>query len=165
MKLLNTENELRDLAQIIERSLHVKLFCFESSTPKWNAQRNLEGRTHYVDDDTLRFHKSRVLHSGQFAWGLLFGITCSDSLDFNNTQRGFRCAVFDVWGTCIYRPKLEESFSSSKAAQKALDKIELDVLAHYRAEIAGKIEWAKRDLAALETVAATVANIGQAQAA
>jgi len=41
----------------------MKLFTRESGDPKTNAQRNLMGRTHYVDDATLRFHASRVTNN------------------------------------------------------------------------------------------------------
>ena len=33
----------------------------ESYNPKRNAQANLAGRSHFVDDDTLRFFAGRVL--------------------------------------------------------------------------------------------------------
>ncbi len=38
----------------------MNLYRSESNNPKWNAQSNLSGRTHYVDEDTLRWHKSRA---------------------------------------------------------------------------------------------------------
>ena len=46
-----------------------------------NAQRNLEGRTHYVDTNTLSFHKSRVLAANADAEGLLFVLLTSDAAD------------------------------------------------------------------------------------
>lgn len=35
-----------------------ELYREQGNNPKYHAQRNLQGRTHYVDDDTLRFHKA-----------------------------------------------------------------------------------------------------------
>ncbi|KAH2035914.1 hypothetical protein KXW51_006159, partial [Aspergillus fumigatus] len=75
------------------------LFRTESHDPKTNAQRNLCGRTHYVDDDNLRFHKSRVISARVVDNGLLFAIVTSDALDFENRKRGFRYVIFDVFGT------------------------------------------------------------------
>ena len=98
----------------------MNLYRDESSNAKWNAQRNLSGRTHYVDDDTLRFHKSRVISSYVTDNGLLFAIVTSDALDMNNTRRGFRYVIFDVFGTSIERTNIEESFTTSRAACKAM---------------------------------------------
>lgn len=98
----------------------MRLYRNESSDPKTNAQRNLCGRTHYVDDETLRWHKSRVLSARVVDEGLLFAIVTSDALDMNNTKRGYRFVVFDVFGTVLERPKLEESYRTSEKAAKAM---------------------------------------------
>jgi hypothetical protein len=92
----------------------------ESSDPTSNAQRNLEGRTHYVDADTLRFHKSRVLKTYIPDNGLLFGLIESVAMDMHNTKRGFRYVVFDIFGTVLSRVNLEECFSTREKAQKAM---------------------------------------------
>jgi hypothetical protein len=97
----------------------------ESSNPKWNAQRNLQGRTHYVDDDTLRFHKSRIISSRVIGGhdrrgGLLFAIITSDALDMNNTRRGFRFVIFDIFGSVLERPDLDNAFRTSEQARKAM---------------------------------------------
>lgn len=98
---------------------NLDLFSDKASDPTANAQRNLMGRTHFVDPDTLRFHKSRVLRARHHDDGLLFSIVTSDSLDWNNTKRGFRYAIFDIFGTCLDRPDLEQSFKTSEQANKA----------------------------------------------
>lgn len=92
----------------------------ESSDPKTNAQRNLMGRTHYVDPDALRFHKSRVLSSRHVDNGLLFAIVTSDALDYHNTKRGYRYAIFDLNGYVVERTEREGAFKSRKAAEKAM---------------------------------------------
>ena len=94
------------------------LYRNESSDPKRNAQRNLMGRTHYVDDDTLRFHKSRVISARHTDNGLLFAIVTSDALDMNGSKRGFRFAIFDVFGTMVQRPDLEHAARTSEQATK-----------------------------------------------
>ena len=88
-----------------------------------NAQDNLCGRTHYVDDGTLRFHKSRIISAHVLYEGLLFGIVESYSADYNNTRRAFRGVIFDLFGTALYRPELADGFSTSKAATKAFWKM------------------------------------------
>lgn len=47
--------------------------------PKANAQRNLLRRTHYVDDDTLAYFKSRILFGKSVADGLGFAIVVAAS--------------------------------------------------------------------------------------
>lgn len=98
----------------------MQLYRNESSNPKWNAQRNLEGRTHYVDDDTLRFHRSRILDTYITDGGLIFALVESCATDYENTKRVFRPVIFDVTGFVLERPKLEDSYNSSKAARDAM---------------------------------------------
>lgn len=96
------------------------LYERKGSSPKFNAQRNLAGRTHYVDDDTLRFHKSRVISARAVDNGLLFAIVTSDAIDYQNTRRGFRFVIFDLFGKIIGRTELEKSFRTSAQAEKAM---------------------------------------------
>lgn len=94
------------------------LYRNESSDPKNNAQRNLCGRTHYVDDDTLRYHKSRIISARHTDGGLLFAIVTSDALDMNNSRRGFRYVIFDLFGTVLSRCELEHARRTSDQATK-----------------------------------------------
>ena len=92
----------------------------ESSYPKVNAQRNLCGRTHYVDDDTLRWHKSRVISTHVTDGGLLFAIVTSDALDMDNKRRGFRFVVFNLFGAVLGRTDMESAYRTSDKARKAM---------------------------------------------
>ena len=98
----------------------MNLYRNESSNPKWNAQRNLEGRTHYVDDDTLRFHHARILTTAVTDGGLLFALVESYAADMNNTTRLFRPVIFDIDGNVIERNSLDEGFKTSKHATNAM---------------------------------------------
>jgi hypothetical protein len=98
----------------------MQLYRNESSDPKYNAQRNLEGRTHYVDDDTLKFHKSRILRTVITDGGLLLAIIESYAVDMHNTSRAFRPVIFDLFGTVIECPKLEDGFKTHKQALDAM---------------------------------------------
>lgn len=144
MKTTHTPEQLRTLAETV-KTAGGNLFRSESGDPAHDAQRNLMGRTHYVDPDTLRWHKSRVLSRAILADGLLYRITESCALDMHNTKRGKRCVVFDVFGTTIYHPDLDSCFSTSDAARKAAEKQEIDLIAHYRTAIAERLHWAKQD--------------------
>lgn len=107
-------------------------FDDQSYDPKYNAQRNLQGRTHYVDDATLRCFRSRVLLTAINFDGLLFGLVESVSLDPDHTQRGFRAVVFDLFGTIIDRKGLDDCRKTRKAAEKDMLEVmnKTDALAH-----------------------------------
>jgi hypothetical protein len=104
------------------------LYSNKASDPKNNAQRNLTGRTYYVDDDTLRWHHSRILSARATAGGWLFAIVESVALDMRNTKRGCRYVIFDVFGDTVgTRVDLEHTWRRSEQAEKAMYK-ELDTL-------------------------------------
>lgn len=98
----------------------IELYSDKSSDARINAQRNLCGRTHYVDTDTLRWHKSRVLRAHATVDGLLFWIRTSDALDMNNTRRGYRYVIFDLHGNVLSRPDSEHAFRTHRACEKAM---------------------------------------------
>lgn len=87
---------------------------------KLNAQLNLESRSHYVDDNTLRFHHARILESRDHDNGLLFSLIESCAMDMRNTNRTFRYVIFDLFGNVIARPNLQEGFATSLKARKAM---------------------------------------------
>jgi hypothetical protein len=90
------------------------------SSAKYEAQDQLSGKTHYVDDDTLRFHHCRIISCDISHDGMLFWLIESVSLDMNNTKRGFRYVVFDVFGNVISRHDLADCVSTSKKARSEL---------------------------------------------
>jgi hypothetical protein len=139
------------------------LYSTKSSYPRPNAQQNLAGRTHYVDDDTLRYHKSRILSARSTYDGLLFAIVESVALDYQNKKRGCRYVVFDVFGNVVSRVSLEECWRTSAQATKAMWRFinDCDPRAITLAAIENAEKWHARDmdelrgkLAALEPKAA-----------
>ena len=80
------------------------------------AQRELQGRTHYVDPDTMRHFRSRVLYAAAFQQGTLFGLVESVSLDMHHTKRGFRHVIFGLDGEVLTRTTLEECVASKRKA-------------------------------------------------
>lgn len=95
------------------------LYRNESSYPKNNAQRNLCGRTHYVDDDTLRGFHSRIISARETHGGLLFAIVTSDAKDFENRSRGFRYVIFDLFGNVVDRNPSSVDREYFKSSNKA----------------------------------------------
>lgn len=87
---------------------------------KYDAQLNLEGRTHYVSDETLRYHYSRIQSTYVTDNGLLFALIESTALDHQNRTRGFRYVIFNVFGHVISRVKLEDCFKTSDKARAAM---------------------------------------------
>jgi len=138
----------------------MQLYRHESTNPKWNAQLNLAGRTHYVDDETLKFHKSRVLSARHTDQGLLFAIVTSDALDWQGTKRGFRYVIFDLFGTVVGRVELDQAFTTSAAAAKAMWEAlnTLDVAAVNLAGLERFREQTKREAAAMLTTIETIAD-------
>ena len=126
----------------------------ESGDPKFNAQQNLEGRTHYVDDRTLRYHHSRVLSSGIDGEGFIFWIIESYAVDPDNRNRAFRFVIFDVFGCVLERPQLHEGFTSSNKAKRELDKTlkGIDIKAHTLNAIEHEERCNRRDMDALRQI-------------
>lgn len=91
-----------------------------SYDPKYNAQQNLSGRTHYAEDSTLSFFHARILDTFETDGGLLFALIESVALDMHNTKRGFRYVIFDIFGHTLSRVGLEESFTTSAKAKAAM---------------------------------------------
>lgn len=154
MKTTTTPEQIQSIIGALEK-LHIHPFQHESCDAKRDAQANLRNKTHYVDDETLRWHKSRVLSTAPLHEGLLFRITCSDAMDMHNTKRGFRSVVFDAFGTTIDRCGLEDAASTKHMAIKRSDMEEIDLVAHYRDAIARELK--NREQAAQDYQAALLA--------
>ena len=125
--------------------------------PKDEAQEALRGRTHYVDDSTLRYFHARITDARPIMEGLFFEIMESSSLDMNNTARGFRVVVFDVFGETVYRPTLDDMKATSTAARKAYEKgFQIDAAAHYAQKLQHRAAMLTREAYELQQAAAQV---------
>ncbi len=132
----------------------ISLFRDESSTALWNAQRNLSGRTHYADDDTLKCFGARVLQCSITDDGLLLGIV--ESVSHPSLGRLFRPVFFDVFGTVVSRPEIEDAFKNSQAARNSFWKIanELDAVALTKTALENRRKSLARELGNIETILA-----------
>jgi len=111
---------MKTLANILTHEALPKRFNREySDNPTISAQKNLEGRTHYVDPQTLKYHGSRILSALPVSDGAFFKIIETVSIDYQHTKRGYRAVLFDLFGTAIYHPKLEETHTNKEKADKA----------------------------------------------
>lgn len=127
------------------------------SNAKHHAQEALQGRTHYVDDSTLKFFSARITEARPIMDGLFYEIMESTSKDMNNTARGFRVVVFDVFGETVYRPDLSELRSTSAAARKAYEKeFTIDAAEHYSATLKAKAFRLQKESAAMAEAAEQV---------
>lgn len=128
-----------------------RLFENKYYSGKANAQENLRGISHYVDDSTLRYFKSRICDATEIMGGLFFKIVESVSLDMHNTKRGYRVVVFDVFGSTVERASLDDCHKTRKQAERNFHFL-LDAQAYYakRLRELGEIEAnaAKRKIAA-----------------
>ena len=149
--IIDTPKQIKKLVDVLARLGHradvPRLYRHESSDPTRDAQRNLDGRTHYVDADTLRWHKSRILDARADAEGLLFLVLTSDAADPENRRRIFRIVAFDLFGTVIFRDSLEDAATTSKGARKHFAAFRVNLTDHYRAVLAERVERLAEDLA------------------
>lgn len=99
---------------------HFTLYRSASSDAVRNAQRNLMGRTHYVDPDSLSYHRSRILETHITDDGTLFTIIESYAADYENTRRLRRFVTFDVCGHVVSRVSLDEGWNTTSQARKAM---------------------------------------------
>jgi hypothetical protein len=137
---------------------NVRPYRNESCRADYDAQRNLQGRTHYVDPDTLRGFQARILNGGHVADGLLYWIL--ESVQSRPQHGGYtrRAIVFDVFGDIVNdRATLSESQGewfrdTAKAEQAAAAFIAgFDAVKHTADKLAAK---ARRDIKiARETLA------------
>lgn len=72
----------------------------KSSYAVSDAQRNLEGRTHYADPDTLKYFKAKILRSTHSKNGLFYLL--QESLPHpDHAGRVRRNVLFDIFGSVV----------------------------------------------------------------
>jgi hypothetical protein len=130
---------------------------------KANAQDNLCGRTHFVDDATLRWHNSRVCYASSQYGGWLFAVIVTDpaieaaykegGIEHINVLRGYRYQIFDVFGTTVARVPVDQLYETRKACEAAMlaDLAGMDPAAITRKGIEHSEYWHRREMADLET--------------
>lgn len=108
--------------------------AYSALTNKAKAQNQLAGRTHYVDDGTLKGFGSRILQAQMSCRGLVFYIMESLPKDNRSGERGFRMVAFDIFGECLLRrlPRAELASTSAQAEKRFWAEFnEFDLQDHY----------------------------------
>ena len=143
-------------------SCGVRLFERVGYDAKACAQRNLSGRTHYADDDTLKYFFARITSARPESGGSLLLMVESVAKDYRNTSRGFRFVAFDLFGEVL--TERDTYFTSTdKACAAGLTWLEsFDVAAHYRAALAERATRLERDAARMRAGAAALAALESA---
>lgn len=149
-----------NLTKLITTAANVAPYTDKSSDHKRNAQENLQGRTHYAEDEALKFFKARIVSAHADADGLFFKMVESVALDYDNTRRGFRVIVFDLFGQPIFRPKFEECTNSKATALKFWEMSEkIDPATYYRAEFKHRANRLTNQAAAMRETAAMLEEV------
>lgn len=122
----------------------------DSSYALPRAQRALSGRTHYVDDDTMKYfgcriNACRVDFNGLYVWIL-------ESVAHPSMGRVHRFVLFDVFGT-VLTERLDALRKTRKQAEKDVDAFlgTFDPLAHTEKVLRERIALDQRRIA--ETMA------------
>lgn len=95
---------------------NIYLFRERSGFPLSQAQRNLDTRTTYVEDSSLKVFDAKIHSCEVLDNGLILGIIESVKQGAD-AARVFRPVFFDVFGNVIARPDVDESFPNQKQAQ------------------------------------------------
>ena len=93
----------------------ISIFSDKNYDAKYNAQRNLDGKTHYVDDDTLKYFNARILKCRVLHDGLILAII--ESLDIPEHGKAKRVVFFDIFGGVIGKSRDTVFKTTDKADQ------------------------------------------------
>ena len=132
-----------------------------SCDARYNAQHNLRGRSHFVDEDTLRYFKGRVLSAYDSADGRLFVVVHSQRENWDNANRIFSYAIFDLAGS-IVAGRVQSYKTAAKARKECeemleqidADQLTLDALSYLEGRFANDISYARQKWAPALEVAA-----------
>lgn len=144
----------QDILNFTRSNCGITGFTSHSCNPKYNAQRNLAGRTHYADDDTLAFFKARILSARDEANGLLFILLESVSGISKDARKTKRAVIFDVFGTVVNDRDGENAWhaTSNKARKGAMEFVEsFDAVSHTLAELERKAKRLEEESSAIRS--------------
>lgn len=152
----------RELATSIAHVIGTTLFSrLHGYSAKNDAQANLRGKTHYVDDATLKAFYSRISSARHTDQGLIYSIVESVAGDYQNNSRGFRFVSFDLFGTIVndrVSADVNRLHKSRAKAEKEMRQFldAFDVAAHYKTELAQRAETMKAQAANLHKLAKSI---------
>jgi len=129
---------------------YVSLYSDKSYVPKNNAQANLDGRTHWADDDTLRFFSCRILTAGDYGNGELFCVTYNQAQSFDG-GKVFGFIIFDVFGECVIDRKFNSAHKRDKAYRITRAQCEAYVDLITETGLAHRVRCLQREIEALQS--------------
>jgi len=124
------------------QGLGVTTYSCKSCDAKRDAQQNLEGKSHFVDESTLRYFKARVNNCWipeVFGDCLLLAVAHSDGSKPVDPHFNKRVSVFDAFGTTIYQTEWNTT------TRHATDEFDtwlktFDTYAHYKETILATVK-------------------------
>jgi hypothetical protein len=117
--------------------MYIKLFRTKSSNPKIDVQNNLEGLTNYVDPDTMKFFKARIIDCKITSCGQYLILVESLPLGSFDAERKKRAVVFNILGHVLH--KTEGGHNAQQQIKHAYDFIN-DHEAQYWVEVENSIK-------------------------
>jgi len=116
-----TNIQQKTIDNIVSACSALGFYRFEnkSSYHDDDAVRNLDGKTHYVDPDTMRFFNAKTLRAKHLN-SLFYIIEQSQASDCGNSSRVRRVSVFNIFGECVEQEGDFTSANYSKTAYKNL---------------------------------------------
>lgn len=138
----------------------IRKFETRSCYPEHDAPQNLQGRTHYVDAETLRYFKARILRAHKAADGILYWLVESVQSRPENGGATRRAVVFDVFGNVVNDRADATGGEWFKTTDKACDAARafvanFDAVKHTADELKAR---AKRDIDQAKRTLATLAG-------
>ena len=110
-----------------------------SYKPKYSAQNALAGKSHYVDDQTLRLFNAKVLDAGPILQGLFYFIRESKSNGFDHVERIHDYKYFDIWCNTVRemdkKSERDECYSTSQLAKSEQRWFDVNPLEYYSREL------------------------------
>jgi hypothetical protein len=103
--------------------MNLALYECQHHEPKYDAQRNLASRSHYVDDRTLVYFGSRILHAEHAARGTLYLLIESRGVESRAGRRGMRVVVFNLAGRVVAHASADTWYPTTRAARRAIPAI------------------------------------------
>jgi len=134
-----------------------------SYKPKYSAQNALAGKSHYVDDQTLRLFNVKVLDAGPILEGLFYFIRESKSNGFDHVERIHDYKYFDIWGNTVRemdkKSERNECYSTSQLAKSEQRWFDVNPLEYYSRELARRAVQKQAEVERYKKADATVFSI------
>ena len=125
-----------------------------SYKPKYSAQNALAGKSHYVDDGTLRYFNAKVLDAGPILDGLFYYIRESKEHS-NGFDRVHDYKYFDIFGNTVRemdkKSERDECYTSAQLAKSEQRWFDVNPIEYYSKKLAERKMRKQAEVAKYET--------------